>query len=185
MAEDKQEAPSSSDSAPKKSGGNTLIVILTLVNVLVSVGVLGLLAVSFQKQKEPQVADIAVGEGVESSEKGSEEANANHSAHQFGKVVTLDQFTVNLSSVGTVSPKFVRVNISIEVKTDDTEGEVGQKMARIRNTIIDLFNSKRPSDLANAEGRTFLKDEIKKSINSFLVTGEVEGVFFTNFALSG
>ena len=50
--------------------------------------------------------------------------------------------------------------------------------------IIDLFNSKRPADLATAEGRDYLKDEIRNAINTFMVSGKVKGVFFTNFAMS-
>jgi flagellar basal body-associated protein FliL len=50
--------------------------------------------------------------------------------------------------------------------------------------VIDLFNSKRPSDLATGEGRDYLKEEIKNAINGFMVSGKVKGVFFTNFALT-
>jgi len=96
----------------------------------------------------------------------------------------LDKFTVNLSTVGSVAPKYVIVDVSIEVATEDTETEVLQKMPQVRNTIIDLFNSKRSADMATVEGRNYLKDEIKNALNSFLVTGKVDGVFFTNFAVS-
>jgi flagellar FliL protein len=57
-------------------------------------------------------------------------------------------------------------------------------MPQVRNAIIDLFNSKSPTDLANAEGRDYLKEEIRNALNGFMVTGKVKGVFFTNFALS-
>lgn len=134
------------------------------------------------------------GEAKPADGHGEKKADAGHGGgghgdkketvrEDFGKMVTLEQFTVNLSTTGSVTPKFARVNISLEVKTPDTESEVGQKMPRIRNTIIDLFNSKRPTDLANPEGRNYLKEEIGNAINSFLVTGKISGVFFTNFAL--
>jgi flagellar FliL protein len=83
-----------------------------------------------------------------------------------------------------VNPKFVRVNISVEVPTSETENEVQQKMPQVRNTIIDLFNSKRPTDLVTAEGRDYLKEEIRNALNSFMVSGRVKSVFFTNFAVS-
>ncbi|NDF14581.1 flagellar basal body protein FliL, partial [bacterium] len=67
----------------------------------------------------------------------------------------------------------------------DTAAEVTQKMAPVRNAIIDLFNSKRPADLQTGEGRNFLKEEIRNALNSFLVTGKVKSVFFSNFAVSG
>jgi len=102
----------------------------------------------------------------------------------FGKMVTLDQFTVNLSTPGSATPKYVRVNISLEVPDASVEGEITQKMPQVRNTIIDLFNSKRPADLIQSEGRDYLKEEIRSALNGFMTTGKVKGVFFTNFALS-
>ena len=57
-------------------------------------------------------------------------------------------------------------------------------MPQVRNTIIDLFNSKRPGDLIQSEGRDYLKEEIRSALNGFMTTGKVKGVFFTNFALS-
>ena len=98
--------------------------------------------------------------------------------------MTLDQFTVNLSTPGSASPKYVRVNISLEVSSEDAELEVNSKMPQVRNAVIDLFNSKRPGDLATAEGRDYLKEEIRNALNAFMVTGKVKGVFFTNFALT-
>ncbi len=200
--------------AASKDGGGSggkLVLILGLVNVLATLGIAGVLAVSFMREKqETSVTDIAEGEGDAhgaSAEGGhgeekkaegghgeekkaeggghGEAAEGGHgAASPWGKTVTLDQFTVNLTSPGSATPKFVRVNISIEVPDAQTEQEVVAKMAQIRNVIIDLFNSKRPSDLATGESRDYLKEEIRNAINGFMVSGKVKGVFFTNFALT-
>lgn len=178
-----------------------LVPILTIVNVAVSVAMIAILFISFSKESKKQsVEDIAVhseeagghgdkaAEGKEGGGHGDKAAEGKEGAAKkavdYGKMVTLDPFTVNLSTPGSVSPKFVRVNISLEVPSADIEAEVVQKMPQIRNVVIDLFNSKRPADLATVEGRDYLKEEIKNSLNSFLVSGKVRGVYFTNFALS-
>lgn len=159
----------------------------------------GILYLSFQKEKQrPSVEDINAhaaapegGEGEKSKEKGEEgkggegKEAAKKKISDAGKMVTLEQFTVNLSTTGSVNPKFVRVSISIEVPNDDIESEVNAKMPQVRNTIIDLFNSKKPADLATPDGRDYLKEEIKSALNSFIVTGKVKGVFFTSFAMAG
>jgi flagellar FliL protein len=119
-------------------------------------------------------------EGAHGGDKKSNPING----HDFGRMISLEQFTVNLSTSGTIQPKFARVNIAIEVPSEDAELEINQKMPRVRNTIIDLFNSKRPIDLQNTEGRNLLKEQILNALNSFLVTGKVKGVFFTSFAVS-
>lgn len=182
------------------AGGNKLTLILTGVNLLATLAMVAILFISFQKEKKkPSVEDIAANasskseggkdekgkegkEGEGKGEKGKE--GEKKKTADYGKMVTLDQFTVNLSTPGSVNPKFVRVNISLEVPNDDAEGEVTSKMPQVRNAIIDLFNSKRPQDLATAEGREYLKEEIKNAINGFMVSGKVRGVYFTNFALS-
>lgn len=199
MAEEKAAAPAPEASAPAAGGGNKLVMILSLVNIVATLAILGLLFVSFQKEKSAtSVADIdpAAGEHAAADAKGGEHGGGGGGEHgaaagkkddasgRFGKMVTLDQFTVNLATPGSSSPKFVRVNISIEVPTNDSESELNQKMPQVRNIIIDLFNSKRAQDLATPESREFLKDEIKNALNGFMVTGKVRGVFFTSFAVT-
>lgn len=205
-AEAKEEAAEAAPAGAAGGGdkGGKLVMILTLVNVVATLGMVAILFISFQRDKKtPAVEDIAVHSPDGHGEKKEGEAGGGHgeakgghggghgdakTAHpkttDFGKMVTLEQFTVNLSTPGSVNPKFVRVNISLEVPNEDAESEVNAKMPQIRNAVIDLFNSKRPGDLANAEGRDYLKDEIKNTLNGFLVNGKVRGVFFTNFALT-
>lgn len=195
-AEEKAEHPSSL-AAGSGGGGSKLVLILTGVNILATLGMVAILFISFQRERRtPAVEDIAA--HASSEENKGEEAKGGGEGHggkegakeggkkasNFGKMVTLELFTVNLATPGSSSPKFVRVNISLEVPTEDIEGEVNSKMPQVRNAIIDLFNSKRPADLATADGRDYLKEEIKNALNGFLVSGKIKGVFFTNFALS-
>ncbi|MGZ3687733.1 MAG: flagellar basal body-associated FliL family protein [Bdellovibrionota bacterium] len=197
-ADEKVESPAASLGGAPAGGGGKLVPILTIVNLLATMGMAAILFVSFKHdQAKPTVEDISA-RGSE-SEGGGKEGKGKEGAHEgkegekaptkklmdFGKMVTLDQFTVNLSTPGSVNPKFVRVNISLEVPNDDLEAEVNSKMPQVRNVIIDLFNSKRPNDLATPDGREFLKEEIRNALNGFMVSGKVKGVFFTNFALAG
>ncbi len=194
---------SATSSTGPSSGGGKLVIILSVVNLLATIGMLTVLFLSFKKEKErTAVEDIAIqtehedkkegghgegghGEGGEGGEHGGAGGGKAQVSKSNERMVALDQFTVNLSTPGSNSPKFVRVNISLEVPNDDTEGEVSQKNPQIRNAIIDLFNSKKPSDLSTVDGREYLKEEIKSSLNSFLISGKVKGVFFTSFSLSG
>lgn len=208
MAEEKKETETtaSAPAAPASAsgGGSKVILALTAVNLLLTVGVGAVLFMNFSKQgTKPALEDITTaehdegghGEGGEAHGKAAEGAHGGgahgdkkdgHAADagKFGKIVALEEFTVNLATTGSVSPKYARVNISIEVPSTDVEAEVNHKVPQIRNTIIDLFNAKRPADLATGEGRTHLKDEIKSALNTFMVTGKIKGVFFTSFAVS-
>ena len=203
-AETKTEpAPASAPGPSGGGGGSKLVPILTLVNLVASLAMVAVLFISFQRdKKKPSVEDISIeshGGGEHAAaggEHGGEHGGGGHGgghgekgapskkAGDFGNMVTLDLFTVNLSTPGSSTPKFVRVAVSLEVPTDEAVGEVNQKMPQVRNAIIDLFNSKRPTDLASTEGRDFIKEEIRNALNSFMVSGKVKSVFFTNFAVT-
>lgn len=180
MADEKQEK---TEEGAGGSGSSKLLLIITAVNVLLTLGVVGVLLVSFKKETKPTAEDISA-EATE-PEKDPAQAAAAKKETQFGTIIRLNEFTVNLATEGTLTPKFAKARISLEVPSADTENEVQQKMPQVRNAIIDLFNSKRASDLATADGRNYLKEEIQGTLNNFLVTGKVSGVFFTNFALGG
>ncbi len=184
-----------------KAGGSKMTVMLTVLNTVISLAMVGILFVSLKKEQSTQkVEDIVAEEGHDAGggghgapagggghgapAAGGHGAPAAASVPGYGKMVTLDQFTINLTTPGSTTPKYVRVSISIEIADASVESEIGQKMPQVRNAIIDIFNSKRPGDLVHSEGRDYLKEEIRAAINGFMVTGKVKGIFFTNFALS-
>jgi flagellar FliL protein len=190
------EEKSTSAASSGSSGGGKLVAIVSIVNLIATFAMLAFMGLSFVKDKKHPVAeDISAhtSEPTEGEKSHGKEEGKHGEGHgevqkkklmNFGKMVTLEQFTINLSTPGSLNSKYVRVNISLEVPNDDTESEVTSKMPQIRNVIIDLFNSKRPADLATADGRDFLKEEIRNALNNFLVSGKIKGVFFTNFSLS-
>lgn len=182
-------------------GGSKLVMILTLVNLIACIGIGGVLFISHKKQNtQPQMSDIqASGEhgeeaadahGAKKDEHGAPAAEGHggapaKKASSDARTIPLEQFTVNLASPGGTAQKFVRVNIALEIPSEDIEKEVQAKMPQVRNAIIDLFNSKRPNDLVSAEQREYLKEEIRNALNSFMNNGKVKGVYFTNFAVTG
>ena len=201
MAEAQTENKSTSSSATP-APNNKMVMILTIVNLVVCLAIAGVLVVSLKKEKQAvSVADIQAEGGHEEDAHASGDAkghgDAKKDAHGGGhgnakdakkpvgvRMMQLEQFTVNLSSPGGSAQKFVRVNISLEVPNDEVEAEVTSKAPQVRNTIIDLFNSKRPSDLSTVDGREYLKEEIRNALNSFMSIGKIKGVYFTNFAVT-
>ncbi len=204
MAEDAKAAASSAALA-SGGGGNKIVTILTIVNLIACIGIGAVLFISHKKQNaQPQVGDIQPsaeaphateakkdehgggehGEAAHGEERGSR-AGTEKKSPSDSRTIPLEQFTVNLATPGGTSQKFVRVNIALELGTDEVEKEIQAKMPQVRNAIIDLFNSKRPNDLVSAEQREYLKEEIRNALNSFMSNGKVKGVYFTNFAVTG
>lgn len=203
---EESKTPSSTPEA-SGGGGNKIVLILTLVNLIACIGIGAVLFISHKKQNaQPQVTDIqATGEGAHEDAHGATKddghgvpAEAGHGEAAAGghggaekkavtdsRTIPLEQFTVNLATPGGTAQKFVRVNISLELQAEESEKEIQAKMPQVRNAIIDLFNAKRSNDLASAEQREYLKEEIRNALNSFMTSGKVKSVYFTNFAVTG
>lgn len=188
MSEDaKAAAPSAAPASG--GGGNKIVTILTIVNLVACIGIGAVLFVSHKKQNAaPQIGDIQPSAEVPHEESKKEVGHGGGEKKKNvsdARTIPLEQFTVNLATPGGSAQKFVRVNIALELGTDEVEKEVQAKMPQVRNAIIDLFNSKRPNDLVSAEQREYLKEEIRNALNSFMTNGKVKGVYFTNFAVTG
>lgn len=205
-AADKKAESAPDAAAAPKPGTSKIVVILTALNVFITVGVAAIVFLQFKKENAHQKpSDIhpedeshlaeekdaggshggGGGDGHGSSDAHGGGGKEKSGASKFGKVLVLDQFVINLSPAGSVNPKYARVNISLELPGAEVENEIQQKMPQVRNAIIDIFNSKKPSDLATTEGRNYLKEEIRNALNNFLSSGKVKSVFFTNFAVTG
>jgi flagellar FliL protein len=207
MSEESKDAKKAE--APAESGSDKtgkLVLILAAVNLVLVIGIGAVVFLQFQKEKHREShsdidthAESAAGGGHGEEKSGHGEAAKAEGGHGGGghdggghgaaakkgdQLVTLEQFTVNLATSPGTPPRFARVIIALEVPSADTAQEITQKLAPVRNAIIDLFNSKRPADLQGGEGRNFLKEEIRNALNSFLITGKVKSVFFSNFAVS-
>lgn len=179
-------------------GGNKLVMIITLVNMVATLGVLGVLFVGHQKEaSKPTVEDIladkkaahggggdhgggdAKGDHGGGDKKGAADANIDS-----GKIIPLESFAVNLATGAGQLPRYIRMNVSMELEKGAKEDEFKVKTPRVRDTIISLLNSKRPTDISTPEGRELLKDEIKRAVNGYMTDSKVKGVYFTNFAVS-
>lgn len=197
MAEEKTENKDVAASAPPESGGgggSKLALIISIINLLLVLGIGAVVFLQFQKDKQKEsIADIdpqadSQDAGAAEGKEGEKDAHgaaegAKPETKSTSQVITFEQFTVNLSTSAGTPPRFARVVIAVEVASAETAAEINQKTPQVRNAILDLFNSKRPSDLQTGEGRNFLKEEIRNALNSFLVTGKVKGVFFSNFVV--
>ena len=100
-----------------------------------------------------------------------------------GLVMPLQGFTVNLAQ-GDGPKRFVRMNAVLKFSKESEESEFNARKPQIRDTIITILNSKRPEDLLKREGKVYLKEEIKSQINSFLISGKVEEVYYVGFQIN-
>jgi len=98
------------------------------------------------------------------------------------KFFALGDFTANLS--GPASAHYVKLTVNFEISKDADEEEMKARKPQFRDKVISLLNAKKPDDLQSADGRNYLKEEIKTVANTFVKKGKVEGVYFSAFVIN-
>lgn len=174
MAEEK--AAAAEAAAPSSGSGQKpiLLIALAVINMLIVAGVGFMLYKGRQKEAaEPKIENVIKGEAEAQHKEATEEKDV------IGKVVPLETFIVNLA--GSKGRRIAKVNIELELKGDHAAEEIDKRKAQIRDIIIIIISSKTYEEVSSREGRDGLKNEIKDTINSFLVQGKISNVLFTEF----
>lgn len=100
---------------------------------------------------------------------------------RIGPMVEIKEFVVNI--IGSDTPHYVKASLSLELDRDATMDEVNKRMPQIRDAILLLIGNKTYEELQDLQGKKQLKAEITSKINSFLKSGKVKAVYFTNFVV--
>ena len=207
MAEEKKDHEDAKEAAPA-SGKNPLLIILVLVNTI-AVGAVGFF--QFQNHKKlnslPTVADIMKqqeashaeaaggeggGEGGGHGEKkaeggghggGEKKEGAGGEVKTDGLLYPLDPFTANLSQ-SSGPQRFIRIGLVLKFSKETKKEEVDTRKPQINDTIISMLNSKKPEELLKKEGKDYLREEIKTSINNFMTDGQVVDIYYVNFQIN-
>lgn len=175
MAEEKA-AAAEAPAAPSGGSGQKpiLLIALAVINMLIVAGVGFMLYKGRQKEAaEPKLEQVIKGEAEAQHKEATEEKEI------IGKVVPLETFIVNLA--GSKGYKVAKVNMELELKGDHAAEEIDKRKAQIRDIIIIILSSKTYEEVSTREGKDNLRNEIKDTINSFLVQGKISNVFFTEF----
>lgn len=181
--------------APQESGGKSggkpiILYALVVINMLVVAGVGAMVYMGKQKEAEQaQAIDKAAngmtkdaaqaGEHGEAAGPGGEDHGDSEAEEFIGKMIPMETFLVNLS--GNRGNKLLKVNMELEVEGKSIAEEIDKRKPQIRDIIIILLSSKTYAQLSSAEGKEFLREEVRDTVNSFLTKGKIKRVHFTEF----
>jgi flagellar FliL protein len=206
MADEKLEKD---DAGAAPSGKNPLLVILVLVNTI-AVGAIGFF--QFQNHKklnavttaadvmkqdlEGGAADHASAEGGHGEKKAEGGHGGGHGeghgeagksevegVKADGLLYPLEPFTANLAQ-GDGPRRFIRISLVLKFNKETKKEEVDARKPQISDTIISMLNSKKPEELLKKEGKEYLKEEVKTSINNFLVDGQITDIYYVGFQIN-
>ncbi len=167
MAEKKKEAPETPSGSKKK-----LFIIIGLVVIVLLVG--GGTAAFFMLKKAPETK--------ETKDPTKEVPVPDiHQQADIGPQVNIEEFIVNIISGDTAH--YVKTSLTVELTNEEVKGEVEKRMPQMRDAILLLIGNKTFEELQDLQGKKQLKAEITSKINSFLKTGKVKAVYFTNFVV--
>lgn len=204
MAEEKAAAAPPEGGGKESKGGKPIILYALVVLNMAVVGGVGFMVYA-GRQKDKANAEIidkaanglvkdagAHGEGGHGEAKAGEhgeakagehgEASGGHDAESqefIGKTIPMETFLVNLS--GNRGNKLLKVNMDLEVEGGKISEEIDKRKPQIRDIIIILLSSKTYAQLSTPEGKEFLREEIRDTVNSFLTSGKIKRVLFTEF----
>ncbi len=102
-------------------------------------------------------------------------------AATIGPMIDIEEFVVNIISADT--PHYVKASLSLELNAVEARPETEQRMPQIRDAVLLLIGNKTFEELQDLQGKKQLKAELKSRINSFLQTGSVKAIYFTNFVV--
>lgn len=94
---------------------------------------------------------------------------------------TLDTFLVNLAD--PLGKRYIKVTFEVEIVDAKVADELVRQKPKIRDAIITLLSSKTYADLAPAESKLELKNEIVGRLNQILGGPKVTRVFFTEMVI--
>lgn len=172
------------DSAPSKKSGEklpffTLLIVLLNTAVLATLGYL----VTQLWQKMKLVTERE--EQLEQTQKKQESVDPKADpAKEFippelGVLYPLDNFLVNIAS--DRGPKFLQMQMELELDNPALEDELALKRPAVRDAVILLLTSRTFAELRDKKGIEKLRFDLIRSINGLLKTGNVKGIYFTQF----
>ncbi len=165
MADDKK-------NAEKEGGGKKKMLIIIIIVLLLAIagGVAGFFMLKSKNQdEEPQDPGekVPVPEISQSSE--------------IGPMIEVTEFVVNIISED--NNHYVKAAMSLELSSEELKEEADHRMPQIRDAILLLIGNKTYEELHDLQGKKQLKAEIMSKVNSFLQTGKVRAVYFTDFVV--
>ena len=99
----------------------------------------------------------------------------------LGPIYALDTFIVNLANNG--GNRYLRVTMDLELDNKNLESEVNKRLPQVRDSILMILPTKRVEDISSVAGKTTLRDEILKKINSYLAQGKITNIYFKEFVI--
>jgi flagellar FliL protein len=100
-------------------------------------------------------------------------------SQEMGPVYNLETFLVNLNE--PQGKRYLKAKVTLELETEDVQAEIEKRLPQIRDAVLTMLSSKAYNDISDLTGKYQLRAELISMINSYLKTGKIANVYFTEF----
>ncbi|MEJ2199953.1 MAG: flagellar basal body-associated FliL family protein [Desulfuromonadaceae bacterium] len=160
--------PEETTTEEKKGGKLKLIlIILGAVLLLVAVGIGAyLLGTSGDK---------------ETAQEETETEATEETGPAIGPMIPMDDFIVNI--LDAEETRYLKISMTLELATPESTGEIEERKAQIRDTILLYLSSKTFDEIRDLQGKLQIRADLVGSINALLTAGKVKTIYFTDFVV--
>ncbi len=100
---------------------------------------------------------------------------------EIGPMLEIKEFIVNI--ISEEDRHYVKASLTLELSRQESLDEATKRMPQIRDAILLLVGNKTFEELQDLQGKKQLKAELISKINSFLQSGKVKAIYFTDFVV--
>ena len=99
----------------------------------------------------------------------------------MGFIYSMKPFIVNLADDS--GSRYLKVKFEMELNSKDLVPEIEKRMPQLTDSVIMLLSSRKYEDIVTYEGKDRMRNEIMLRLNSFLSTGSIRKIYFTEFVM--
>jgi flagellar FliL protein len=99
----------------------------------------------------------------------------------IGMLWPMEPFIVNLRDNN--GERYLKVVLQLEVSQPAVVAELDLLKPKLRDSALDLLGSKSYQELQDLSGKQKLRDDIMMRLNSFLTSGKIVRIYFTDFVI--
>jgi flagellar FliL protein len=99
----------------------------------------------------------------------------------IGTLWPMEPFIVNLRDNN--GERYLKLILQLEVSQPTVVSELNQLKPKLRDSTLDLLSSKTLPELQDLSGKQKLRDDVMIRLNSFLTSGKIVRVYFTEFVV--
>ena len=179
---------------PDNPGINVKKMAIIGVSVLLGLGLNGLLAYYLTKSfvlpayygsySESEASEEVIKSPPEQKSKARAAQTKNESEAESGNGSSFFKIEhIVINPYGTNGRRFLALNLSIEVTSNDVSKQLVEKNAELRDKLNTLLSRNTVAELTNIISKRKIKMDIKKLMNKMVDKGEVKEVYFTKYVL--